>query len=461
MVILLGYGYISFDPSLQLKNFYNFSYHFSIMVDPTLVYWIISAGPDYSKGAAMWCTRRTPGATMRFADKAMDDMALWRFEPHTSGGVTTYAIRNVGSNLYINSVSNPGGAGQTSTINTNNPQLYALTKVENDDSYLLTTGNNDPLHAQNGWHMIVTWNAREKGSASCWKIIPATDEELLAIQKKKDDEQTYSPVWVEDFNQEGPWNPDDWVGVEGFIRNWELQWYQPQNVWIEDGNMVIKGIREDKPNPWYDPNSKDWRYSRKWINYTSGSLITAGKRDWTYGRFEARMKIPTASGAWPAFWTLGYEETMGQWPDDGEIDIMEYYNNHTLLNVCWGGWETAGGGVPLYDYWVKRVDPNWINKYHRWRMDWDEEAIKLYLDDELVTVTLLSRTINSKGVNPFHYPQYIVVNVAMGATGGQIHDKDLPFILYIDYIHIYQMEKHRKNVRASGKLSHKPGKMID
>ena len=133
------------------------------------------------------------------------------------------------------------------------------------------------------------------------------------------------------------------------------------------------------------------------IDYTSACVTTAGKHDWLYGRVEVCAKIPFYSGSWPAIWMLGNESVTGEWPSSGEIDIMEYYKDKTLANlvwgscVCWQGiWEARS--TPVSGYWMKQ-DTNWADAYHTWRMDWDEESIKLYLDDELITICNLSRTI--------------------------------------------------------------------
>ena len=71
--------------------------------------------------------------------------------------------------------------------------------------------------------------------------------------------------------------------------------------------------------------------------YTSSSVTTAGKKEFLYGRFEVRARIPVAKGAWPAIWTLGSNM---EWPSCGEIDIMEYYQikgvPHILANAAWG-----------------------------------------------------------------------------------------------------------------------------
>lgn len=90
-------------------------------------------------------------------------------------------------------------------------------------------------------------------------------------------------------------------------------------------------------NPNYLEGSKDWRTSREFIECTSSSVTTAGKKEFLYGRIEIRARIPVGKGAWPAIWLLGRSM---EWPSCGEIDIMEFYRKqgvpHILANAAWG-----------------------------------------------------------------------------------------------------------------------------
>ena len=138
----------------------------------------------------------------------------------------------------------------------------------------------------------------------------------------------YQLVWNEEFNYEGVPDPEVWTHEKGYVRNEEYQWYQPDNAVCSNGVLVISGQKEEnRKNPNYEPNSRDWRKNREFINYTASSIKTQGKKAFQYGRFEIRARIPTAGGSWPAIWTLG--ESM-RWPFCGEIDIMEYYR----INGC-------------------------------------------------------------------------------------------------------------------------------
>lgn len=258
-------------------------------------------------------------------------------------------------------------------------------------------------------------------------------------------------VWSDEFNNDGPLDSTVWNYEKGFVRNNEAQWYQPENAICRDGKLIIEARKTDSApvaNPLYDPNSEDWRKQRKTIDYTSSSVTTRGKMDFRYGRLEVRAKIPTAGGAWPAIWMLG--DGM-EWPSCGEIDLMEYYRingvPHILANACWGNdrrydavWNSAK--IP-FTHFTDR-DPQWADKFHIWRMDWDTTSIRLYLDDELLNEIPLSQTVNGsvgQGVNPFRMPQYLLLNLAIGGNnGGEIDDSALPMRYEIDYARVYSKD---------------------
>lgn len=260
--------------------------------------------------------------------------------------------------------------------------------------------------------------------------------------------QEYTLVWSDEFNEDGKPNSEYWSFEKGFVRNNELQWYQEDNAYCKDGKLIIEGRREKRPNPLYEKGSTDWRKSRPFIKYTSSSLKTAGKKEFLYGRFEIRARIPLESGSWPAIWTLG---TTMEWPSCGEIDIMEYYriNNdpHLLANVAWGTdkrykaeWRTQA--IPFRHFLEK--NSNWGKEFHVWRMDWEENSIKLYLDDELLNEVSLKETVNGAWGNythPFKQPHYLLLNLALGANGGEPDVLAFPMKYEIDYVRVYQKKE--------------------
>ena len=251
----------------------------------------------------------------------------------------------------------------------------------------------------------------------------------------------YQLVWQEEFEKEGAVSDENWNFEKGFVRNNEMQWYQEANASQKGGMLFIEGRREKVANPAYEPGSENWKKSREFAEYTSSSINTRGKFEFQYGILEVKAKIDTASGMWPAIWTLGISKP---WPSNGEIDVMEFYQvkgEQTILaNAAWAdaskrvNWDEAK--IPFADFLKK--DPEWAEKFHIWKMDWTEDYIWLYLDGELLNEVNLKETINPDGFNPFHQPHYILLNLALGSNGGDLSPTDFPREYVVDYVKVYQ-----------------------
>ena len=274
-------------------------------------------------------------------------------------------------------------------------------------------------------------------TVGCIILLGWLSQEIHAQKKPK--YLGWGLVWSDEFSNNGAPNPANWKFEQGFVRNHEHQWYQPENAYCKKGKLIIEGRKENRPNPNYDANSQDWKKNRPTIEYTSSSLKTAGLHSWKYGRFEMRARIDTRPGLWPAWWTLGIE---GEWPRNGEIDIMEFYRGMLLANIAWGS-ETRFKGVwrdlkkPIETF----EDRRWSKKFHVWRMDWDEKAIRLYIDGELLNFVDLSETVNRDGTgkNPFMQPHYMLLNLAIGGdNGGDPSATQFPSKYEIDYVRVYQ-----------------------
>ena len=262
----------------------------------------------------------------------------------------------------------------------------------------------------------------------------------------------YRLIWNDEFNADGR-PSDQWTYEQGFVRNHELQWYQPDNASVSNGVLVIEGRQQKVSNPDYDPQSTDWHYARPEAQFTSSCLTTQKSFHFRYGRMEVRARIPVTRGAWPAIWTLGNQ---GEWPQNGEIDLMEFYLKNGApsiqANACWGSdkrytavWDDTA--TPFTHFTAN--DAAWASKFHVWRMDWDEHFIRLYLDGELLNEVDLSKTRN-QGVdgdydNPFSntregFGQYILLNLAIGSNGGEPDLKHFPLRYEIDYVRVYQAQ---------------------
>ncbi|MGV8827796.1 MAG: glycoside hydrolase family 16 protein [Breznakibacter sp.] len=277
------------------------------------------------------------------------------------------------------------------------------------------------------------------GAAQSYPYQPDNSPAPVCVEGKK-------LVWHDEFDQNGKPDMANWCYEEGFVRNQELQWYQQDNANCANGKLTIAGSREKRPNPLFgSAQLPEWARGWENIEYTSSSINTNGKHAWKFGRFEIRAKIPTAMGAWPAIWTLG-SNPQKPWPENGEIDIMEFYRKDgvpsLLANVAWGtgkqwqaNWSTAYKSLSFFT----DSDPDWINKYHVWCMEWNANSIKLFLDDVLMNEVSLEQTVDPDGYNPFYHEQYLLLNLALGgANGGDPSNTQFPLHYEVDYVRVYQ-----------------------
>ncbi len=248
----------------------------------------------------------------------------------------------------------------------------------------------------------------------------------------------YRLVWADEFDVDGPPDPAKWGFEEGFVRNRELQWYQPQNAWCAGGRLVIQARRESRPNPRHVPGSTDWRRARPTVDYTSASVTTRGRHAWLYGRIEVRARIDVRAGTWPAIWTLGVE---GRWPANGEIDLMEYYRGMILANTFWAeaGRERPAGVVvrlPL----TETFGPKWEDEFHVWLLEWDAAEVRLSVDGRLLNRTPIeeSQRLTPDHPHPFRQPHHLLLNLAIGGQGGDPSPADYPARFEVDYVRVYQ-----------------------
>jgi len=256
----------------------------------------------------------------------------------------------------------------------------------------------------------------------------------------------WSLVWSDEFDYTGLPNESKWNYEQGFVRNRELQYYtkaRKENARVEDGHLVIEARKEDWPNPDYRDNAspRRWQRSRKTADYTSASLITRGKANWTYGRIEVRAKLPAGKGVWPAIWMLGTNIREVGWPRCGEIDIMEYVGfdpNTIFANVHMAKYnhvKGTGKGSKI------KADKPYAS-FHTYAIEWTPETMNFFFDENKYF------TFNNEhgGVDiwPFDQPHYLILNLAIGGSwGGQkgIDESIFPQKFLIDYVRVYRKKQ--------------------
>jgi beta-glucanase (GH16 family) len=241
---------------------------------------------------------------------------------------------------------------------------------------------------------------------------------LLLSACSQNQEKTWKLVWSDEFNYSGLPDSSNWSNEVGFIRNNELQNYtfkRLENCVVGNGNLHIIGRKEKFET----------------ADYTSASLTTKGKRTWTYGKIDARIKLPKGQGLWPAFWMLGENTDQVGWPECGEIDIMEHINNEDISHgtLHWYNEKHVSSGS------TTKCD---ITQYHNYTVEWDNEAVRWSLDGTKYHKVNIKDSINSTA--EFHKPFYIILNLAIGGDWPKSPDEStlFPDTMFVDYVRVYQ-----------------------
>jgi beta-glucanase (GH16 family) len=235
-------------------------------------------------------------------------------------------------------------------------------------------------------------------------------------------------VWSDEFNQPDGSAPDPakWRYDTGGLGwgNRELEYYtlRTNNSRIEDGNLVIEARREEF----------DGRH------YTSARLLTLGKACWTYGRVEARIKIPRGQGIWPAFWMLGTNIDSVQWPACGEIDIMENVGKEpgTVHGTVHGpGYAGLGIGGPL----TLPAGAAVADDFHIFAVECQPDRIAWFMDGrQYFTVT--PKSLPAEAVWVFNQPKSLLLNLAVGGNwpGDPDATSTFPQKMLVDYVRVYE-----------------------
>ena len=248
------------------------------------------------------------------------------------------------------------------------------------------------------------------------------------------DSREWDLMWSDEFDAEAgtPINDEFWtceVGGHGFGNNQlEFNNDRTENVSHDgNGNLVISAREEalDDASCWYGACS-----------HTSARCNTQDKVEFTYGRVEARIQVPTAQGIWPAFWMLGVEFPSVEWPLSGEIDILEHVGEPNLVyNAIHGPGYSGGSNLGG----VYRTDEPVADDFHVYAIDWDENVIRWYVDGELVNLI----SSNAMNGNTWVYNQdfFMIMNLAVGGfwPGNPDETTEFPQNMVIDYVRVYQL----------------------
>lgn len=232
-------------------------------------------------------------------------------------------------------------------------------------------------------------------------------------------------VWSDEFSQpngsapnSNNWNYD--IGGGGW-GNQEIQYYtnSTNNARVENGMLIIEAREENIGGR----------------NHSSARLKTQGKHSWKYGKFEARVKVPSGSGLWPAVWMLGTDISSVGWPQCGEIDIMEFVGRepYEVFGTIHGPGYSGGNAVGQI---ITRTEPI-SDDFHIFSVEWDDEEIRWYFDGEHYFTADPTDVFGNEWV--YDHEFFIIMNLAIGGNFGGTLDPNLSFPrqMQVDYIRVY------------------------
>lgn len=258
-------------------------------------------------------------------------------------------------------------------------------------------------------------------------------------------------VWFDEFDGEGLPDESKWDYEEGYVRNNEYQYYtikREENIFQKDGLLHIRCINADTLR-----NTQGEIINRKVVggeNYiiTSASILTRGKQDWQYGRFEIKAKTPMGKGVWPAIWMMPTDDYILQgWPNCGEIDIMEFVGN-TSSYVHFTAHSQKYNANNNNMRSKAALCPDSFLNFHVYALEWYRDRLDWYIDGELQYTYLNDNPIPGQvsikeeaKAFPFLNPFHLILNFAYGGSwGGQggIDLDVLPLDYLVDYVRVYQ-----------------------
>jgi beta-glucanase (GH16 family) len=261
-----------------------------------------------------------------------------------------------------------------------------------------------------------------------------------AAQKVEREPLTHEPLaqwkltWSDEFNGTGPVDSGKWknaVGGHGW-GNQELEYYTAgaENAEESGGNLVITArAAPSSYKCWYGP-----------ARYTSARLESRGLFSQKYGRFAARIKLPSGEGLWPAFWMRGENIDKVGWPRCGEIDVMEEWGR--APRVVRGSLHGPLPGAGSYDVNKSfQPGPDLSDAFHEYAIEWAPDSVRFFFD-HIEYAHFGPGALYGGGRWVFNQPFHLIVNVAVSSQVSAV----LPKSLLVDWIRVYAKVKRHHTV---------------
>ena len=334
------------------------------------------------------------------------------------------------NSFYTTREKNLVTAGNSYTINTSPANYVCICFYDSNDNYLGDNSNGFIENHTSDWsvgNLSTTFTV--PSGASYLRVCATGNGTQITGTLTNNGSSTPSNPGSDLLDSNGAYLLDDFNGYSldrskwdyewGYVRNGELQNYQDSNAVVNNGILELQG-RKDGNGTW-----------------TSASIISKGHFAFMYGKIECRAKIDPTWGSFSAFWTLGdsFEfgynnwsspNTLGEWwAYCGEFDVMEFYSGRLTCGTFFNEREESGR------VWYNNYD---FNAWHIFSMEWLTDGSLIFRIDG----NELSRT-SATDNRAFHIPHFILINQAIGASGGTPADSTNAITQYVDWVKYYPL----------------------